>query len=125
ADFAKRFSFARRSGCCALHLRMDPRRDKPVLRASANFANGEELRRHQDQVSAAKVAFAIVAAALCHPERQSRDPAEVILKLTRRDPSTILGMTKRYAPRRRRYGDRAERPNAFVVRSRAINRHRS
>jgi hypothetical protein len=28
-----------------------------------------------------------------HPERKSRDPDEVTVKLTRRDPSTALGMT--------------------------------
>src|SRR5207248_597056 len=90
ADFAVRFAFACRSGCCALDLRMDAGRQKPVLRASANFANGEELRRHQDQVSAAQAAFAIiVTAAPCHPERKSRDPEEVTLKLPQQDPSTF------------------------------------
>jgi hypothetical protein len=29
-----------------------------------------------------------------HPERKSRDPAEVTFKLTQRDPSTSLGMTE-------------------------------
>jgi hypothetical protein len=36
-----------------------------------------------------------------HPERnevKSRDPVDVTLKVSRRDPSTRLGMTKRFPP---------------------------
>src|ERR1043166_6163643 len=48
--------------------------------ACVRYGNGERHRKN-------------CAPNTCHPDRKSRDPAEVIFELTRLGPSTAVGMT--------------------------------